>query len=117
MAAHLAIPTSPPQPLTHYDMLRAAGVPEDQLEAADFIITHEGNYDPCIINGGARDCSYSGFKAYGVCQSLPGSKMASAGEQWRTDPVTQIAWCHSYAVSRYGSWMAAKRHWLATHWW
>ena len=28
--------------------------------------------------------------AYGIPQSLPGSKMASAGADWQTNPVTQI---------------------------
>jgi uncharacterized protein YabE (DUF348 family) len=44
---------------------------------------------------------------YGLCQATPGSKMASAGADWRTNPVTQLKWCHSYAVGRYGSWQNA----------
>ncbi|HEY6738022.1 MAG TPA: hypothetical protein VI076_04170, partial [Actinopolymorphaceae bacterium] len=30
--------------------------------------------------------------AYGIPQSLPGSKMARFGSDWRTNPVTQIKW-------------------------
>ena len=33
---------------------------------------------------------YSG--AYGIPQALPGSKMASAGNHWRTNATTQIRW-------------------------
>ncbi len=41
--------------------------------------------------------------AYGIPQSLPGSKMASAGADWETSAATQIAWGLGYIQSRYGS--------------
>lgn len=41
--------------------------------------------------------------AYGIPQSLPGSKMASMGSDWRTNPLTQIKWGLSYIKSIYGS--------------
>jgi hypothetical protein len=41
--------------------------------------------------------------AYGIPQSLPGSKMASAGADWQTNPVTQIKWGLEYIRSSYGS--------------
>ncbi len=41
--------------------------------------------------------------AYGIPQALPGSKMASAGADWATNPRTQIAWGLSYIGGRYGS--------------
>lgn len=41
--------------------------------------------------------------AYGIPQSLPGSKMRSAGRDWRTNPVTQVKWGLGYIRSRYGS--------------
>ncbi len=44
---------------------------------------------------------YSG--AYGIPQSLPGSKMASAGSDWQTNPATQIKWGLGYIKGRYGS--------------
>jgi TP901 family phage tail tape measure protein len=34
--------------------------------------------------------------AYGIPQSLPGSKMATAGSDWRTNAATQIAWGLDY---------------------
>jgi hypothetical protein len=41
--------------------------------------------------------------AYGIPQSLPGSKMATAGPDWRTDAATQIEWGLGYIRDRYGS--------------
>jgi hypothetical protein len=41
--------------------------------------------------------------AYGIPQSLPGSKMASAGPDWRTNPATQIEWGLGYIRDSYGS--------------
>jgi hypothetical protein len=40
--------------------------------------------------------------AYGIPQALPGSKMASAGADWQTNPATQIAWGLGYIAGRYG---------------
>jgi hypothetical protein len=41
--------------------------------------------------------------AYGIPQSLPGSKMATVGADWRTNPATQIKWGLGYIQERYGS--------------
>ncbi len=41
--------------------------------------------------------------AYGIPQSLPGWKMASAGSDWLTNPATQITWGMDYIRSMYGS--------------
>jgi hypothetical protein len=41
--------------------------------------------------------------AYGIPQALPGSKMASAGANWRTSAITQIAWGLGYIRSVYGT--------------
>ena len=45
--------------------------------------------------------------AYGIPQALPGSKMASEGNDWRTNPATQIIWAIKYMKDRYGSPCAA----------
>ena len=44
---------------------------------------------------------YSG--AYGIPQAVPGSKMASAGNDWRTNATTQIRWGLRYIQGRYGA--------------
>ena len=41
--------------------------------------------------------------AYGIPQALPGSKMASEGSDWRTNPATQIKWGLGYVKDRYGT--------------
>jgi hypothetical protein len=41
--------------------------------------------------------------AYGIPQALPGSKMASAGPDWQTNPATQISWGLGYIKSIYGN--------------
>ncbi|WP_344568853.1 transglycosylase SLT domain-containing protein [Streptomyces axinellae] len=56
--------------------------------------------------------------AYGIPQSLPASKMRSAGADWRTNPATQIKWGMRYIKSRYGSPASAWARWNARspHW-
>lgn len=74
-------------------------------------------YVSCVINGcdgvsaeggwsGVLRWNTSGSGAYGLCQALPASKMASAGADYMTNPITQLKWCHSYAQG-YGGWAAA----------
>jgi transglycosylase-like protein with SLT domain len=48
--------------------------------------------------------------AYGIPQSLPGDKMASAGSDWQTDPRTQIIWGLGYIKSVYGTPCGAWSH-------
>ncbi|WP_174774732.1 hypothetical protein [Cryobacterium sp. HLT2-28] len=45
--------------------------------------------------------------ATGIPQALPGSKMASAGADWQTNPATQITWGLGYISGSYGTPCAA----------
>lgn len=54
--------------------------------------------------------------AYGIPQALPGSRMASAGPDWRNNAATQIRWGLGYIKSRYGSPCSAWGH-SRTHNW
>jgi len=54
--------------------------------------------------------------AYGIPQALPGSKMASAGSDWQTDPATQIKWGLGYIKSTYGTPCGAWSHEEADGW-
>jgi hypothetical protein len=45
--------------------------------------------------------------AFGIPQALPGSKMASAGADWETNPATQIKWGLGYIKNVYGNPCAA----------
>ncbi|HEY1064351.1 MAG TPA: ubiquitin-like domain-containing protein [Candidatus Saccharimonadales bacterium] len=90
------------------DMARAGIAPSD-FTYVDYIVQKESGW-----NYRARNAS-SG--AYGLCQALPGSKMASVGSDWATNPVTQLKWCDGYAKGRYGSWAAAYNAWRSKGWW
>lgn len=99
-----------------------AGIAPGDYNYADYIISHESGWCPTKAQGQYGGCSaYSGYVSssggYGLCQSTPGSKMASAGSDWQTNPVTQLSWCSGYAQGRYGSWGAAYNHWLSYHNW
>lgn len=54
--------------------------------------------------------------AYGIPQALPGSKMASAGSDWRTNGRTQIRWGIGYIAGRYGNACSAYAHWRSHNW-
>jgi len=51
----------------------------------------------------ANDPSDPYNHAYGIPQANPGTKMASAGSGWKTDPATQIRWGLAYIKATYGS--------------
>jgi hypothetical protein len=57
---------------------------------------------------------YSG--AYGIPQSLPASKMRSAGADWRTNPRTQVKWGLKYIKGRYGTPCGAWGHFTRRNW-
>jgi hypothetical protein len=54
--------------------------------------------------------------AYGVVQSLPAEKMASAGADYRTNYRTQINWGLEYVKDRYGSPCEALNFHYANNW-
>ncbi|WP_435124700.1 MULTISPECIES: transglycosylase SLT domain-containing protein [Streptomycetaceae] len=71
------------------------------------IVTRESGWDYTATNASSG--------AYGLVQALPGSKMASAGADWRTNPATQIKWGLNYMNSRYGSPCDAWQFWQVNH--
>jgi hypothetical protein len=54
--------------------------------------------------------------AYGIPQALPGSKMASAGADWQTNPATQITWGLNYIAGAYGDPITALAHSDSSGW-
>lgn len=88
-----------------------------------FIYEHESGCCPTKWQGEVGGCrAYHGvpdspYVGYGLCQSTPASKMASAGSDWESSWATQNSWCRNYAIERYGSTAAAYQHWLAYHNW
>ncbi len=87
---------------------RQAGVSESDLYDALTLIYHESGCRPSATNASSG--------AYGIGQALPGSKMASAGADWETNPVTQIRWMSQYVNGRYGGWSQAMNYWWQHHW-
>ncbi|MFF8376263.1 transglycosylase SLT domain-containing protein [Streptomyces sp. NPDC015661] len=83
-------------------------VPPAQFASFSKIVEHESGWNHTATN------SSSG--AYGLVQALPGSKMASAGSDWKTNPATQIKWGLKYMNERYGSPNAAWAFWQANGW-
>lgn len=91
----------------HASLLRQAGIPESDWSDFNYIISHESGWNVNATNpdGGA----------YGLPQALPASKMASAGDDWRNNPITQLKWMKGYINGRYGSADAARAYWQAHH--
>lgn len=83
-------------------------VPGDQFQCFSNIVNHESSWNYRASNPSSG--------AYGLVQALPGSKMASAGADWQTNPATQIKWGLNYMDSRYGSPCGAWSFWQANHW-
>ena len=78
------------------------GFGADQFGCLDSLWTRESNWNPGAHNGSSG--------AHGIPQALPGSKMASAGPNWSSNPVTQITWGLGYIQDRYGSPCGAWAH-------
>jgi hypothetical protein len=83
-------------------------VPAGQLAAFDQIISHESGWNVTATNPSSG--------AYGLAQSLPGDKMASAGSDWQTNPATQIKWALNYMDTTYGSPNQAWSFWQNNSW-
>lgn len=77
-----------------------------------------GTYYSCLNNIWTRESGWrynaeNASGAYGIPQALPGSKMATAGADWATDPATQIKWGLGYIQGRYGDPCKAWTFWQA----
>ena len=96
-------------PGSHEDWMAAVGISPSDYGYVNYIMERESHWNPLAKN------RTSG--ATGICQALPGSKMASAGADWETNPITQLRWCNGYAIGRYGSWAKAYEFWTQHHWW
>ncbi|MCT9820296.1 lytic transglycosylase domain-containing protein [Microbacterium sp. W1N] len=78
-----------------YEMVRARGWGDDQFACLVALWKKESGWRVNAYNKGSG--------AYGIPQALPGSKMASAGADWETNPATQISWGLGYVGGRYGT--------------
>ena len=90
-----------------YKMLPKFGFSTNQYGCLDNIWTRESGWRYTAANASG---------AYGIPQALPGSKMASAGADWQTNPATQIAWGLGYIKDRYGTPCDAWSFWEGHGW-
>lgn len=86
--------TGSPQTVAHALLLRQ-GWSEAEWTCLDSLWMRESGWNTYATN--------SGSGAYGIPQALPATKMATAGSDWRTNPITQIQWGLSYIASTYGT--------------
>jgi len=102
-----AAPSGTPQQIA-MAMLPGHGWSSGQFSCLDNLWTRESGWNVYATN------PTSG--AYGIPQALPGSKMASAGADWQTNPATQIRWGLGYIQATYGSPCGAWAHETAYGW-
>lgn len=89
-------------------LVREKGWSDEQFSCLDQLWTKESGWKHTADNPTSS--------AYGIPQALPGSKMSSFGEDWRTNPVTQIRWGLDYIDRVYGSPCAAWAKSRSSNW-
>ena len=78
-----------------YRLMQQFGFAADQWQYLDALWQRESGWNHVAENPSSG--------AYGIPQSLPGSKMATVAPDWRTNPETQITWGLAYIAARYGN--------------
>jgi hypothetical protein len=89
-------------------MLGSFGWPASEFGCLQSLWNAESGWNPNASNPSSG--------AYGIPQALPGSKMASAGSDWQSNPATQIRWGLGYIQQVYGSPCAAWSHEQSSGW-
>ena len=85
-----------------------AGFKIDQFPCLDKLWAKESGWNQYASNASTG--------AYGIPQALPGDKMATVADDWRTNPATQIKWGLGYIEGRYGTPCSAWSHSESTGW-
>nr|WP_231716117.1 hypothetical protein [Arthrobacter zhangbolii] len=109
-AARAATPVDDPAAAKAYaaSALAQRGWEASQLSCLDTLWTKESEWLTSATNASSG--------AYGIAQSLPAEKMASAGTDWQTSYRTQINWGLDYISSRYGTPCSALNFHYANNW-
>jgi hypothetical protein len=89
-------------------LMLKAGFKIDQFPCLDKLWKRESGWNHKASNAGSG--------AYGIPQALPGSKMAKFGDDWKTNPATQIKWGLDYIEGRYNTPCGAWSHSESTGW-
>ena len=103
----VTVPVGEMQQWAH-DYMMDNGYSEEDFTATVFIINHESGWNVHSTNASSG--------AYGLPQSLPAGKMASAGADWHDNYQTQLRWFWSYCNGRYGSVQGAYKFWVSNRW-
>lgn len=96
-----------PRAIAH-TMVSARGWSDVEFQCLVSLWDRESGWNPYAANPSSG--------AYGIPQALPGSKMASAGADWQTNPATQISWGLGYIAGRYGTPCGAWGHSNSVGW-
>ena len=109
VAANIPLTYSGEDPRSLAKPLAAArGWGDSEFQCLVALWNRESHWNPYAKNASSG--------AYGIPQALPGSKMASAGADWQTNPVTQINWGLGYIAGRYGRPCSALAHSNSVGW-
>jgi hypothetical protein len=100
--------TTNPRDIARQIMARKYGWDAGQFRCYDKLVVSESNWRVNALNPSSG--------AYGIPQSLPAGKMASAGPDWRTNPATQIVWGLGYVKASYSTPCAAWSFKQANNW-
>jgi len=105
-------PTPPPTPVpdtvANARAYVRAHLSARQFACVDVLWESESRWNPRAVNVTTG--------AYGIPQSYPAAKMATAGRNWRTSPRTQVSWGLQYIALRYGTACAAWNFRVAHGW-
>ena len=108
-------------------LVPSAGVPDPgSVQAIGYVMVAQRGWNgaefDCLVSLWTRESHWNPYAenpssgAYGIPQALPGDKMASVADDWRTNPSTQITWGLNYIANRYGSPCNAWAHSEETNW-
>lgn len=93
-------------PGSHTDWMAMAGIPESDYGATNYIISRESGWRYNASNPSG---------AYGLPQCMTTVHKVCNTDEWRTNPIAQLAWFYNYCKGRYGSVQGAYEHWLVYH--
>lgn len=91
-------------------LMEQAGIASKHWPYVDAIVSRESTWRPFVWN-------QQGSSAFGLCQSMKSLYEDSWADDFMTNPISQLKWCHNYALNRYGSWQKAYEFWQKNHWW
>ncbi len=118
-ASAAAAPAAPSRPSAPSNPSGAQAIARDLMLAQ---YGWGGDQFGCLVSLWNRESGWnvnaynSSSGATGIPQAVPGSKMASAGADWQTNPATQITWGLGYIAGRYGTPCGAWDHSQSAGW-